>query len=103
MRAKPVDGDVPAGRTQSQITWRLSVVYLILGPVGALIARLVNGNPSGWNNFSVSIVQCDECATLGVPTPLRADYEHFTMRFVVHRNFEQGFRALNNSSDAAAG
>jgi len=101
--SKPVDGDVPAGRTQNEAASTLSIVSLLLGPLGALIDRLVNGGPSGWNNFWVSITQCDECATLGAPTPLRADYEHFTMRFVVHRNFQRQFEALNDPSDGRAG
>ena len=101
--SKPVDGDVPAGRTQSQVASTHSIVSLLLGPLGALVDKLVNGSPSDWNNFWVSIVQCDECATRGAPTPLRADYEHFMMRFVVHCNFQRQFEKLNDSSDGNAG
>ncbi len=41
----------------------------------------------GTSNVYIYLPQCEQCAELGKPEPLEVDYEHQTMKFMVHRSF----------------
>jgi hypothetical protein len=97
--SKPLDGEVPAGYTPARAASIWLFTSFLFGPLIGTLARLLSGLPRSWNFVRVSIIQCDECGTSGPPKPLRVDHEHFTMRFVVHRNFRRRFGELNASQD----
>ena len=43
-------------------------------------------------NVYIYLPQCESCAELEDPTPLRVDYEEQTMTFVVHKKFKERIR-----------
>ncbi len=50
---------------------------LILGPA----------SPEKTSNVIIFLPQCELCAELGIPEPVGVDYDHQTMKFLVHRDF----------------
>jgi hypothetical protein len=65
---------------------------------GVLLASLLKRSSHNRHTVCVPITQCEECSTAGPPQPLRVDYEYFSMRFVVHRNFRNCFDELVRES-----
>jgi hypothetical protein len=105
------DCGLPTRRTTHVKRWKppenaqyadgfLIVGVLLFGWLGSALAalhRIIRGRFGG-QTVVVRIAQCHECVTSGAPDPLRVDHEHFTMRFLVHRDFARQFERLNGSS-----
>lgn len=92
---KPIAGNDSAMTTDAQTGAILAAMYVLFGWIGGIFLHLV------WKRIShdgqkvcVPMVQCDACSKGGAPRPLRVDYEHFTMRFVVHRIFKNHFEGI---------
>ncbi len=98
-RMKRVKRWKPAENAQQTAGFWILVTFLFggLGSALAALQRATGGRYSG-HSVVVRIGQCPECAAVGPPEPLQVDHEHFTMRFLVHRDFARQFERLNGSS-----
>ena len=92
---KPIvpDGSVTTDDAlYSAIIVALHVIYGWTG--GLLLHALWKRSATNRQTVSVPITQCENCSVEAPPQPLRVDYEHFTMRFVVHRIFKSHFEDI---------
>ena len=79
----------------------LLALHILFGWIGGLFLQaLWKSSPQDRQTVCVPIVQCETCSMEGSPLPLRVDYEFFTMRFVVHRNFVSRFEELLREREA---
>lgn len=85
---KPIAGD-RASISAGAETGALRLIFQVfLGWLGAPILKaLVDHGAHTRHAVRVAIVQCNACAANGRPRPVRVDFEHFAMRFVVHNRF----------------
>ncbi|MBI3866234.1 MAG: hypothetical protein HY290_30510 [Planctomycetia bacterium] len=86
---KPVGGDHPDAADDGQIGAFAMVFNALFGLFGGLFLHaFLKRSPHNRQWVCVPIMQCEACSENGPPQPLRVDFEYFTMRFVVHRNFQ---------------
>jgi hypothetical protein len=92
---KPVAGDISAMTGDAETSAVFVALYVMFGWIGGLLFKaLWKSSSHDRQSVRVPIVQCDACSSDGPPSPLRVDYENFTMRFVVHRNFKSRYEEL---------
>jgi len=61
------------------------------------LIRLIGDSTSYRQTLKVRLPQCKTCAANGSPKPDYADFEKAHFTFIVHRNFRDRVRALNES------
>ncbi len=73
------------------------VLQALAGGVHFLIHALFSEKGSGSQKVVVQVRQCGECSRRQVLEPVFVNYDAYTMKFIVHRDFARMFDELNGA------